>query len=133
MRLTGVVLLVIGFSGVVATTFLLGNQTLLSVTVATWLFAAATAAAAQRVAFRFLSANSSIVTLVVLPIVVLASVATVAEGELNLTNLVAAQALVDAATAAFLLAALRDKAMAIGARTATAMLVAIWIASTVST
>ncbi|WP_371647258.1 hypothetical protein [Streptomyces mirabilis] len=133
MRLTGAVLLVLGFSGVVVTTFLPGNQPLLSVTVATWLVAAATAAAAQRVAFRFLAAKSSIVTLLVLPIVLLASVATAAEGELNLTNLLAAQALVDAATAAFLLAALRDKAMAIGARTATAMLVAIWIASTVST
>ncbi|MET8451263.1 hypothetical protein [Streptomyces sp. NPDC005209] len=132
MRLTGVALLVLGLSGVVATTFFPGNQLLLAVAVATWLAAAATAAAAQRVAFRFLAAKSSIVTLLVLPIVVLASVATATEGELNLTNLVAAQALVDAATAAFLLAALRDRVMTIGARTATAMLVAIWIASTVS-
>ncbi|MGR6971716.1 hypothetical protein ACU639_19390 [Streptomyces cynarae] len=133
MRLTGAALLVLGLSGVVATAFLPGNQPLLSVTVATWLLAATTAAAAQRVAFRFLSASSSIVTLVVLPVVVLASIAVATEGHLNLTNLLAAQALVDAATGAFLLAALGDKAMTIGARTATAVLVAIWIASTVST
>jgi hypothetical protein len=129
MRVLALVLGPLGAIGVVVIGFTAPRFVLPALIVALWLVASGSAAVAQRWAFRFLPPSTSRVTIVVVPLIVVAvALSTLSDG-FNIIVLLCAYAAVDAATSFLLLATLRDRAMAGLTGMITLALASIWILS----
>lgn len=97
--------------------------------VALWLVASAASSVAQRMTFRFLPPSASKVTIIVVPLIVLAVAASSQTAGFGLVALLSAYALVDAASSFLLLVGLKDKMMACVTGSITLALCAIWVIS----
>ncbi|GAA2064519.1 hypothetical protein GCM10009722_27410 [Williamsia deligens] len=105
------------------------NYSLIGIVVALWLVASACSSVAQRLAFRFLPPSASRITMVVVPVVVLAVALSAPLPGFGLIALLAAYATVDALSGLLLLIAMRDRIMTIVLGLATIALAAIWVSS----
>jgi hypothetical protein len=99
------------------------------VIVALWLIASASASVAQRMTFRFLPPSASRVTIIIVPLIVVAVALSTQSRGFGLVALLSAYALVDAASSFLLLLSLRDRLMACVTGLITLALAAIWIMS----
>jgi hypothetical protein len=102
------------------------------VIVALWLVASASSSVAQRMTFRFLPPSASRVTIVVVPVIVVAVALSTQSGGFGLVALLCAYALVDASSSFLLLLSLGDKLMAWVSGLITLGLSGIWIGSLLS-
>jgi hypothetical protein len=115
---------------VVAVGALLPDQRTLALVAVLWLTASMFAAAGQRMAFRFLPPQASLASIVVIPVVVTAAIATsTSVGNFTLVTLLCAYASIDALVGTALNAALRDRIMTSIAAGVTLGIGAIWILS----
>jgi hypothetical protein len=97
--------------------------------VALWLVASASSSVSQRMTFRFLPASASRVTIIVVPLIVVAIALSTQAAGFGLVALLCAYALADAASSFLLLISLRDRLMAYVSGAITLALSAIWIGS----
>lgn len=99
------------------------------VIVALWLVASASSSVSQRMTFRFLPASASRVTIIIVPLIVMAVALSTQAAGFGLVALLCAYALVDSASSFLLLISLRDRLMACLSGGITVALSAIWISS----
>jgi hypothetical protein len=92
-----------------------------------WLIASASAAVAQRMAFRFLPPHASRATILAVPVVVALASLSSRSQEFDLSMLLCAYAGVDAATGFLLLVALRDRFMTVVTGAVLVTLCALWL------
>ncbi|SDE19106.1 hypothetical protein [Nocardioides lianchengensis] len=97
-----------------------------AVALAAWLAASTGAAVAQRMAFRFLPANASRFSIVVVAAVSVLVAASASSDDFKLVVLLSALALMDAVTALLLLAMLRDRVGTLWMGLSAALATAIW-------
>ncbi|WP_141215209.1 MULTISPECIES: hypothetical protein [unclassified Rhodococcus (in: high G+C Gram-positive bacteria)] len=90
----------------------LPEYSLTALVIALWLVASAASSVAQRLAFRFLKPSASRITLIVVPVIVVATLVSSKFDGFGLISLLCAYAAVDAASGCLLLFALRDRLMA---------------------
>jgi len=102
---------------------------LTSIIVTCWLLTSTAAAVAQRMAFRFLDANASRISMAVILVVTAAAAASALSPSFSLNVLLGALAIMDGVTAALLLWALRDRTVSAIVSILVACLVYIWIAT----
>jgi len=129
-RFIRVLVVVLGVGGLAASgvvTLVWPQQGAPSLVLAMWLIAAAAAAVAQRMAFRFLPPHASRVTIVAVPVVVALAAVSSRSSNFDLSVLLCAYAGVDAATSFLLLAALRDRFMTIVSGAVLVTLSAVWL------
>ncbi|WP_461172270.1 hypothetical protein M1D93_14900 [Arthrobacter sp. Z1-9] len=129
LRLLVVLLGSVGLVGVLGINLTLPAYLIQAVVVALWLIASASASVAQRLMFRFLPPSSSRITLIVVPLIVVAVALSTSSQQFGLIALLCAYAMVDAATSFLILIALRDKLMAATSGFVSAALLLIWITS----
>lgn len=99
------------------------------VIVGLWLVASASSSVAQRMVFRFLPPSTSKITIIVVPLIVVAVIFSAQSSNFGLVALLCAYALVDATSGFLLLMALRDKVMAPISGVITLLLSYIWLSS----
>lgn len=131
LRLLVLILGISGMLGVAAVAIWFPEYITQALIVALWLVASASSSVAQRLMFRFLPPSSSRITLVVMPLIVLAVAFSVQTQGFGLIALLCAYALVDAATSFLTLLSLRDKVMTPVSGFVTGAIMGIWISSLV--
>lgn len=129
LRVLSLILGALGLLVLVAGEALIPQYVAQIIVVALWLLASASAAVAQRIMFRFLPPSASRITLIVVPIIVLAVALSAQSNGFGLIALLCAYALVDAASGFLILVTLRDWLMACVTGCITLALAAIWVAS----
>lgn len=92
-----------------------------------WSFGSTGAAGAQRMAFRFLPASASAVTMVVLPTIVVAVWATSITGGLSVVSLLCAYALIDSISGAIWFQALKLKPFTLAMVLNSVVLLGMWV------
>lgn len=97
--------------------------------VALWLVASASSSVAQRMTFKFLPPSASRVTIIVVPLIVVAVALSTQSASFGLTALLCAYALVDATSSFLLLISLKDTLMAWVSFVITILLSGIWVNS----
>ncbi|MBT2568958.1 hypothetical protein J7I84_21200 [Arthrobacter sp. ISL-85] len=118
-----------GLLGVIVIYALFPTYAVQAAVVALWLIASASASVAQRLMFRFLPPNSSRITIIVVPLIVVGVAFSASSQKFGLIALLSAYALVDGATSFLILTALRDRLMAVVSGLVSAAIVAFWVTS----
>ncbi|MCR2764236.1 hypothetical protein NQ152_12050 [Microbacterium sp. zg.B48] len=117
-------------AGIVGFAAVFGGELLLpAVCVALWVVGAVANSVAQRTAYRFLPPNASRITISIVPIVAVLTVASTLSPNFQLATLLCAYAAVDASTGALLLAALKEKLNAVVAGMAVIAISCLWVLS----
>jgi hypothetical protein len=112
LRILVLLLGAVGAAGVAGAALLAPEYFLEVLIVALWLVASAASSVAGRLAYRFLKPSASRITIVIVPVIVVAVAVSTLSPSFGLLALLCAYAAVDAASSFLLLAALRDRVMA---------------------
>lgn len=118
-----------GVVGVIGVGVLSPEYTLVALVVALWLLASASSSVAQRLAFRFLPPSASRITILVVPVIVIAVAVSSGMDGFGLLALLAAYAAVDAVSSFLLLATMKDRVMACVTGAVAGALATIWYLS----